>query len=675
MFTPDRKWHAVIVVFALFWGSVLTADLAAGAVHLTAVDGDNGDYFGSSTTELEDINSDGRWEFLVGAPFDQTAGLDAGAVLLWFGREQLTVAADRVWSGVSPERFGYAVARIGDVNHDGKADWAVGAPGSNANGAASGRVYVFYGRTSPLASADLVIDGASGGDQFGHAISAAGDFDGDGYDDFIVGAPYSDLRALEAGAAYVIYGAAGGPSTSLAQATVFTGQIFEDHFGWSVSDAGNFLGGTEACVAVGAPLSNIYGGLDGGALYVYKGKLGGAAPDTTIDFAAGTKAVSKAYSQFGFAVRGVGSWNGDGFTDLAVGAPYCNEGGQQAGRVEIFLGGSSTPRQADYYVNGASGYDNFGYSLARLHDVSGTSADDVLVGAPFQDDSATDAGRAYLYEGNRTTATLASNLIVLVTVPLPSNSAADDLFGYAVASAGDFDGDGRWDYAVGAPGGNNLSGSTGGYCYLVDSNGLVVANTLSRWDAVRGLDGGISLSFDFGLPADPVATVALRRVDRDEAGRETGRRTLWDGPALPAGSCPEGGCLVRASGGYLYVDVTTSGSISTCDLFVSSATGGVDPLTGLRGRNLRPRPRAPTGPAFRSGLAEPRQPPWWSASGPPSLPRSRSGRGSARTAVRELSPGPVPAIGRSSSGTVATTPATPRPRGRISCGSRPRGDP
>ena len=61
-------------------------------------------------------------------------------------------------------------------------------------------------------------------------------------------------------------------------------------------------------MAVGAPLSNIYGGLDGGALYVYKGKLGGAAPDTTIDFAAGTKAVSKAYSQFGFAVRGVGSW-------------------------------------------------------------------------------------------------------------------------------------------------------------------------------------------------------------------------------------------------------------------------------------------------------------------------------------------------------------------------------
>ena len=251
--------------------------------------------------------------------------------------------------------------------------------------------------------------------------------------------------------------------------------------------------------------------------------------------------------------------------------------------MEIFLGGSSTPRQADYYVNGASGYDNFGYSLARLHDVSGTSADDVLVGAPFQDDSATDAGRAYLYEGNRTTATLASNLIVLVTVPLPSNSAADDLFGYAVASAGDFDGDGRWDYAVGAPGGNNLSGSTGGYCYLVDSNGLVVANTLSRWDAVRGLDGGISLSFDFGLPADAVATVALRRVDRDEAGRETGRRTLWDGPALPAGSCPEGGCLVRDSGGYLYVDLTAAGSTSTYDLIVSTDTGGVFPLTGLAG--------------------------------------------------------------------------------------------
>ncbi len=553
MYPQHRKSHAVAGILALLtalWGWSVPVQ---GAVHLVAPGGDNGDRFGAAASELEDINGDGRWEFLVGAPYDQTAGLDAGAVHLWLGRDALTVAPDYTWSGTSPELFGFAVARIGDVNNDGTGDWAVGAPGSNAAGAQAGRVYVFYGGPNPSATADVVIDGAVGGDQFGYAVSAAGDFDGDGIDDFIVGAPYSDLRAQNAGAAYVIYGAPGGPSTDLADATVFTGQIADDNFGWSVSDAGNFLGGAAACVAVGAPLSNTYGGLDGGALFVYEGALAGASPDTTIDFATGIGSAAKANSSFGFCVREVGSFDGDGYSDLAVGAPLCDQSGTDAGRVEIFRGGTSPSTTAYRYVNGAVGGDQLGYCIARVHDVTGTSLDDVLLGAPYQDATAADGGRAYLFAGGSASQNSAESLPVIAVDPLQAGTAAGDEFGFAVASAGDFDGDGIFDYAVGAPGGNDLASATSGYVYLVDSSQNVVANTLAAWDPAWNETGALQVDFALSPLGAAVQAIRVDRTVRDGSGYPV-RETVWDGPAVLPGACPAGACLQVAAMGYRLVD-------------------------------------------------------------------------------------------------------------------------
>lgn len=569
--------HAAFAVFVLFSLMFGAAENAWAEVHLTATDGDNGDDFAAAITELGDIDGDGRWELLLGAPTDQTAGLDAGAVFLWFGGAELTVAADRTWQGVSPELFGHAVARIGDVNGDGKEDWAVGAPGSNAAGLGAGRIYVFFGGADPSTAADVVIDGAVGGDQFGYAVSAAGDFDGDGYDDFIVGAPSSDLRAQNAGAAYVIYGGPGGPDANLALATVLTGQVADDRFGWSVTDAGNFLGGNEDCVAVGAPLSNLYGGLDAGAFYVYEGRLAGAAPDTTIDFAAGIGAAAKAGSQFGFAVRGIDSWDGDSYTDLAVGGPYCNESALDAGRVEIFRGGSSPAATAYRYVNGAAGSDRFGFALARVRQVSGTSLPDLLIGAPYHDSTAADGGRAYIYEGGRSSYSSATSLITIPVVPLQPGTEAGDVFGYAVSSAGDFDGDGAWDHAIGAPGGNNLNSATAGYCLLVDTTGGVVANLLSLWECGPSPDGGVRLRFRLGLPADEVASLLLtRRCGAD-------RTVLWDGPA--ASNCPGIGCLEFTGDGYRYGDAADypAGEAVFYDLTLSLVGGGRIALEDLKG--------------------------------------------------------------------------------------------
>ncbi len=486
------------------------------------------DFFGYAMTELEDINGDDADEFLVGiAGKDLT--FEAGQVYLWFGGASVLRAPDRIWNGTSPEMFGAALANIGDVNSDGKADWAVGAPESNAGGTGSGRVCIFYGGADPSTTPDRVITGATGGHKFGYSISAAGDFDGDGHDDFIVGAPMANIGRGFTGAAYVIYGGPGGPSTDLADATAFSGEIAEDRFGWSVSDAGNFLGGNEDCVAVGAPLANTHGGTDAGAVYVFEGKTLGAAPDTTIDFVTGIGTTSEPFSQFGFSVRGVGRLDNDGYDDLAVGAPYSNAAGTAAGRVEIFYGDPNPSVNAARAINGQTATDNCGFSLDRAGDIAGSGADDVLIGAPFRNTPATDSGKAYIYEGG-SSATSASSLNLLSS---GASSPSGENFGWAVASAGDFDGDGLPDYAVSAPIGRNAeTNAASGVVTLFHSSAGPVAALVNDWQTQWTAENQVDLAFSFSLPADRFVDLQLTRQLHDEAGMLRAEELIWSGPAV-----------------------------------------------------------------------------------------------------------------------------------------------
>lgn len=547
------------------------------------------DFFGYAMTELEDLNGDGHDEFLVGVAGSDSTGLEAGQVFLWFGGASVLRAPDRIWNGTSPEAFGWAVANIGDVNDDGTADWAVGAPESNAGGSASGRVYVFYGDTDPPAMPDLVITGAQGGDKFGFAISAAGDFDGDGRDDFIVGAPFANLGVGNTGAAYVIYGQNGGPSSDLGDATAFSGEISDDHFGWSVTDAGNFFGGNERCVAVGAPLANTHGGIDAGAVYVFEGTLGGATADTTIDFVAGISANAKPNSQFGYAVRGVGRLNTDSVDDLAVGGPFCNEAGSESGRVEIFYGGASPNVVADHAIDGQSANDNFGWSLDRAGDISGSGRDDVLIGAPFYDGTATNGGRAYIYEGS-SSATGAGSLEILANVPVNPGTAADDHYGWAVAAAGDFDGDGLPDYAVSAPNANiGSTNAQAGVVTLIHSTAGPVAAVMQTWQARWIGSDQVDLSFAFSVPSDELVALSLRRQTRDASGQLGGEEQLWSGPAerTDDGSA---NVLVRRGDGFGFRDATAAagGSLITYAITAATADGQQVRLAELAGPGERP---------------------------------------------------------------------------------------
>lgn len=489
--------------------------------------------FGTAATEIEDQSADGRWEILVGAPDVDLAGTDAGRAYLWFGGLGLPLSANLVLSGqATGERFGHAVARIGDVNDDGHSDFAVGAPNYSFGGQNRGRVYVFFGGPGLDATPDAVIESPSTTSQFGFSISAAGDFNGDGCDDLIVGAPYGDVNGVDAGEAYVCFGASSLGQLIVVDLTLL-GPLPGDHFGWSVSDAGNFFRDGVPSVVVGAP-ANTAGILRPGSALVYRGSTEvSPGPDTIADVTLTSSSVNPAQSWFGYSVRGIGDWDGDGAEDIAVGAPNDQVAGAGAGRIEIFFGGTSPDGTGDRYVKGVLAGDQFGFAVADVGQVIGSARPDVLIGAPGQDASGANAGRAYLYAGGSASYESANSLTAVPAQGVSPGTLPNDVFGFWVTSAGDFDGDGVRDYAVCAPGGNIHNGAEAGYVQLYASSGNVVATALRDWCASWTPSGTVRLEFALLQSPEDVAHLSVWRAVA-VVGADAGPRVIvCSGPPDP----------------------------------------------------------------------------------------------------------------------------------------------
>jgi len=499
--------------------------------------------FGAAICELRQQSDDPLSSFglLVGDP-NFGASANAGRVYLWFGGTELTLRANLVLTGQYNGNFGYAVARVGDLSGDGYDDFAVGEPSYSQSGLNDGRVYIYYG--GPLLDdvADATLEGSlvfvgyTGG-HFGLSVWAAGDFNGDGDDDLIVGAPYTNAPGLNQGAAFIYYGPISGNSRQ--PDLQLSGEFPGDLFGWSVTDAGNYFGGNEDAVAVGAPSHSAIIGIEAGAVYVFEGSLYPSDPDSIDDAKFVSNASTRAYGRFGFAVRGIGRWNTDSYDDIAVGAPNYLPPGPPTltrGRIEVFFGGTSHPREpiADRYVDGEVNQDFFGFSLARVWDWTDNGRDDLLVGAPGQDADGFDSGRAYVYEGNTSSSVHdASSLIILPANSVNPQALANGFYGFAVAAANDFDGDGQADLAVGAPHGRIWNDSLAGTAHVLDSSGTVTGNFLLSWSSAWTEDGRVHLEFRFAEPVEILTWLTLsREVLRN--GESLGSPVVvYDGPALP----------------------------------------------------------------------------------------------------------------------------------------------
>lgn len=317
----------------------------------------------------------------------------------------ISTARSHLLAAFPNDRLGDSVAATGDINGDGRMDFVVGAPfASNLNRASSGTAYVIYGRTAPFtidlrtltAAQGFRIDGPSANSRAGWDV-AAGDVNGDGRFDVVVGAPGADSRGrIDNGSAFVIFGRQ-GTNANVNLAALGTrgfridGSRSSDRAGESVSVAGNINGDPRADVVVGAPAEDPNGVTDAGAGHVVFGKISTGAVDLRSVGALGYSMWGTERSgQVGASVAALGDVNGDRRDDVALGAPGVVGGGlltRPGGAVWGVWGKSTTTRislgaQGPLYfkVVGSVQNDRLGAGVAGVGDVNQDGLNDLVMG-------------------------------------------------------------------------------------------------------------------------------------------------------------------------------------------------------------------------------------------------------------------------------------------------------
>jgi hypothetical protein len=290
--------------------------------------------------------------------------------------------------------FGQSISNAGDVNGDGFDDAVVGMPNA-------ARVFVFYGSPTGLSDHHTQIIAPFSGANYAYCVSAAGDVNGDGYDDLLIGHHGISL-------AYLYYGSAGGIQAASGSYTVFTGIT---GLGERVADAGDINGDGYDDILITAPQAN--------RLFVFNGSENGFLTNqpVSVSTADWTYYYSGGTSKFGFSAACAGDVNGDGYDDILAGGFY-------SGVVFAFYGSASGLPPHYTWVQSNANY--FGRSVASAGDVNGDGFDDVLIG--------TQGDQVFAYYGS------AGGLVTNVSWYLP--------YGIGVSAAGDFNHDGYDDVMV-----------------------------------------------------------------------------------------------------------------------------------------------------------------------------------------------------------------------------------
>jgi hypothetical protein len=398
-------------------------------------------HLGWSSGTAGDVNGDGFDDVIVGAYGYDDGQTDEGEVFVYLGSAS-GPSTTPDWTAQGNDTggfFGWSVATAGDVNGDGYDDVIVGSPYHDNGQYSVGEVFVFLGSASGLGTTPAwTVQGDQASEWFGISVATAGDVNGDGFDDVIVGAPYFTLGAFEEGRAFVYLGSASGLTTTLAW--TIDGRQPAAHLGFSVATAGDVNGDGFDEVVVGAPHYDNGQDNEGRAL-LFMGSPAG--PGTTPAWTAESNHMD---ADLGLSVASAGDVNGDGFGDVIVGAPQYDNGQDNEGRAFAFLGSASGLGTAPAWAAESNqGGANFGWSVATAGDMNGDGFGDVIVGAPQYDNGQADEGRAFVYLGS------ASGLGTG-----PARGAEADRTGantgYSVATAGDLNNDGLDEVIIGAPG-------------------------------------------------------------------------------------------------------------------------------------------------------------------------------------------------------------------------------
>jgi len=378
------------------------------------------DRYGQSVASIGDVDGDQVPDFVVGAPQDDLGATDGGSVTLYSGLDRAVLCRA---TGASGDILGVSVAAVGDLNGDGRPDFAASESNHDAIAVISG---------ADCSQIARCVDTATGVANLGgdHGLAGFVDITGDGLPEILAGAS-SSATTLHYGGRAVVFTVSASGTCTLLRELVDPALTIYAYLGFSISGLSDVTGDGVADVAVGEPGYSGYRG----AVLVFSG-ADGAFVRRILDPA------GAANDHFGESLATIQCLDGDGIRELVVGSPRTTAaGGSSAGRVLVFSPEDGLVRRD--IANPDGGNDWMGSSVAVIPDVDGDGTDDILAGAPRADSpGGADAGKAVLFSG------AAGTEFVELTSP---DGLAGDEFGTSVACAGDLSGDGIPEILVGAP--------------------------------------------------------------------------------------------------------------------------------------------------------------------------------------------------------------------------------
>ena len=474
-------------------GSMPSMELDLGDSDASFWGEDADDSAGWSVAGAGDVNDDGYDDVLIGAPYNDDGGSDAGQTYLILGKASgwsmdINLAnANASFRGEEAGVYaGFSVAGAGDVNGDGYDDILIGAYHDEEGGYPAGQTYLILGKASgwsmdtDLSDANASFWGEDADDRSGYSVAGAGDVNGDGYDDILIGALYNDDGGLNVGQTYLILGKASGWSmdNNLSNADAsFWGEDVDDRSGRSVAGAGDVNGDGYDDILIGAWYDDD-GSDQAGQTYLILGKASGWSIDTNLSSADASFWGENPGDWAGWSVAGVGDVNGDGYDDILIGAYTNGDGGVMAGKTYLILGKASgwsmytNLSEADASFIGENSGDFSGYSVAGAGDVNNDEYDDILIGAHYNEDGDIMAGKTYLILGKASGWSMDIDL---------SNADASflgeglwDTSGCSVAGAGDVNSDGYDDILIGASNNDDGSGQAGQTYIVLSSKDFLI---------------------------------------------------------------------------------------------------------------------------------------------------------------------------------------------------------
>jgi Ca2+-binding RTX toxin-like protein len=499
---------------------------------------------GWSVAAAGDVNGDGVGDLIIGAPY----GSQPGTAYVVFGKDtavdgafaaNLSVAALDGTNGfqltgqTTGDLASFSVASAGDINGDGVDDLLVSAPFADPNGVSTGSTYVVFGRDTGVTgdfAASLSLGALDGTNGFkingvltaglaGYSVASAGDVNGDGIGDLIIGARDADLGNGDNGVSYVVFGsAASGAFGATLELSALNGSngfriagaTAGERSGWSVASAGDVNGDGIEDLIIGASLADA-NGVDSGASYVVFGKdtASDGAFATTVQLSAldGTNgfriAGAAAGDRSGMSVAWAGDVNGDGVGDLIIGARNADGTGASYvvfgkntaidGNFLASLDLSSLDGGAGFKIAGVAAGDYAGVTVASAGDINNDGFDDLIVGAPRTDQLGAQTGSAYVILGHSSLIDFTGRVAdethsggtgsdILRGLggsdTLSGQGGADQLIGgdgadylYGGAGVDSLDGGNNGDWLDGGTGADAMAGGAGDDSYIVDNAG------------------------------------------------------------------------------------------------------------------------------------------------------------------------------------------------------------